>query len=106
MDLELCSFVLSEVVFILCYRQTLVTREKDQVAEYRFMPEPNLPPLRVYRRDSVPSSFSESAVIIENISEHLPVLPSQLREKLHRDFGLSLLSASALGVGFCYARIY
>ena len=63
---------------------TLAMRDKEAKQDYRFMPEPNLPPLRLSEEN------------IEQLRLHLPTLPGQLRARLTSQLGLSELSASQL----------
>ena len=37
-------------------------RDKEKLHDYRFMPEPNLPPLRLYSKDSLPSGIDTTEV--------------------------------------------
>uniref|UniRef100_A0A3Q3EX68 Glutamyl-tRNA(Gln) amidotransferase subunit B, mitochondrial n=1 Tax=Kryptolebias marmoratus TaxID=37003 RepID=A0A3Q3EX68_KRYMA len=55
-----------------------------------FMPEPNLPPLIVYEDDaSLPSGIDPGqAVVVQEIKEGLPELPSVRRERLVQTYGL------------------
>lgn len=55
-------------------KTTVAMRDKEVLQDYRFMPEPNLPPLRL------------SQSFIEDIRQGLPELPEETREKLTRDY--------------------
>merc|ERR1719295_1247489 len=55
---------------------TVAMRDKEAKQDYRFMPEPNLPPLRL------------SEAEISEASARLPQLPAELREKLKSELGL------------------
>jgi aspartyl-tRNA(Asn)/glutamyl-tRNA(Gln) amidotransferase subunit B len=57
--------------------KTVLLRSKEQMLDYRFMAEPDLPPLRV----------SESH--IEEIRQHMPELPEAVRARFLRDYQLS-----------------
>ena len=37
-------------------------RDKEKVHDYRFMPEPNLPPLRLYTNDTLPKGIDSTQV--------------------------------------------
>ena len=63
---------------------TLAMRDKEAKQDYRFMPEPNLPPLRLCEQN------------IEQLRVSLPTLPAQLRARLTSELGLSVLTASQL----------
>ncbi|XP_059612461.1 glutamyl-tRNA(Gln) amidotransferase subunit B, mitochondrial [Phlebotomus argentipes] len=60
-------------------KTTVAMRDKEVLQDYRFMPEPNLPPLRLTE---------------ENFQQNLPELPEETREKLTKD--LSLPSETAI----------
>ncbi|XP_030207394.1 glutamyl-tRNA(Gln) amidotransferase subunit B, mitochondrial [Gadus morhua] len=70
---------------------TIPMRDKEGLQDYRFMPEPNLPPLVVYEdRGSVPAGLlgAEGVVVLEGLREGLPELPSVKRARLVRSYGL------------------
>ncbi|MGH7842180.1 MAG: Asp-tRNA(Asn)/Glu-tRNA(Gln) amidotransferase subunit GatB [Candidatus Binataceae bacterium] len=64
--------------------ETRPMRSKEFANDYRYFPEPDLPPLRV------------SNELIERITASMPVLPAQLRENLVRDYGLTVYEAGVL----------
>lgn len=66
-------------------KTTIPMRDKEVVQDYRFMPEPNLPPLHLNLRDQV----SEELVNVCDIKNSLPILPQQLREQLVKEKQLS-----------------
>ena len=51
-------------------------RSKEEAHDYRYFPEPDLPPLRI------------SQEMIEDIQAKLPELPAQKRERFAREYGL------------------
>lgn len=57
---------------------------------FRFMPEPNLPPLIVYEDNaSLPTGIDAcQAVVVQKIREGLPELPSVKRERLVQMYGI------------------
>jgi len=55
---------------------TFPQREKEEAQDYRYFPEPDLPPLEI------------SEEIIEKIKAEIPELPQQKRERLKREYGL------------------
>uniref|UniRef100_A0A665TH27 Glutamyl-tRNA(Gln) amidotransferase subunit B, mitochondrial n=1 Tax=Echeneis naucrates TaxID=173247 RepID=A0A665TH27_ECHNA len=57
---------------------------------FRFMPEPNLPPLIVYEDDaSLPTGIDAcQAVVVQKIREELPELPSVKRDRLVQTYGI------------------
>ena len=66
-------------------KTTIPMRDKEVVQDYRFMPEPNLPPLYLNLVDKV----SEKLINVCVIKNNLPVLPQQLREELVTEKKLS-----------------
>ena len=63
---------------------TYVMRSKEDSHDYRYFPEPDLPPLRV------------EAAWMEEIRARLPELPAARRARYARDFGLSAYDAAVL----------
>jgi len=74
-------------------KKTLPMRDKEAKQDYRFMPEPNLPPLRLC---DVKNSEQTDIVNIFPIRSSMPELPGQTRARLCKDYGLSLVAASIL----------
>ncbi|XP_033986349.1 glutamyl-tRNA(Gln) amidotransferase subunit B, mitochondrial [Trematomus bernacchii] len=70
--------------------ETVPMRDKEGLQDYRFMPEPNLPPLIVYEDNaSLPSGIDAcQAVVVQEIREALPELPAVKRERLVQTYGL------------------
>ncbi len=74
-------------------------RDKEGKQDYRFMPEPNLPPLIVYDNESINSATNmNSAVNIDVLKQRLPELPEAQRQRLVKDHGIKLESAIKLVV--------
>ncbi|XP_078533050.1 glutamyl-tRNA(Gln) amidotransferase subunit B, mitochondrial [Lissotriton helveticus] len=68
---------------------TIPMRDKEGKQDYRFMPEPNLPPLIVYDSRCVPLSVDPKQVVnIDVIQEGLPELPAACRERLVEHYGI------------------
>ncbi|OXB71525.1 UNVERIFIED_CONTAM: hypothetical protein H355_016508 [Colinus virginianus] len=68
---------------------TVPMRDKEGKQDYRFMPEPNLPPLILYDAKSLPANVSHQQVVnIDWIHERLPDLPSVKRAKLVELYGI------------------
>ncbi|KAM8939466.1 glutamyl-tRNA(Gln) amidotransferase subunit B, mitochondrial [Pelodytes ibericus] len=69
---------------------TISMRDKEGKQDYRFMPEPNLPPLILYDSESFPHANvdPEQVVNIDLIKESLPELPSVIRERLVEEYGI------------------
>jgi aspartyl-tRNA(Asn)/glutamyl-tRNA(Gln) amidotransferase subunit B len=55
---------------------TFPQREKEEAQDYRYFPEPDLPPLEIREE------------MIEKIRAEIPELPQQKRERLKREYGL------------------
>ncbi|XP_067407996.1 glutamyl-tRNA(Gln) amidotransferase subunit B, mitochondrial isoform X1 [Emydura macquarii macquarii] len=68
---------------------TIPMRDKEGKQDYRFMPEPNLPPLILYDTKSLPANTNHQQVVnIDWIRERLPNLPSVKRAKLVEQYGI------------------
>ncbi|XP_032989819.1 glutamyl-tRNA(Gln) amidotransferase subunit B, mitochondrial [Rhinolophus ferrumequinum] len=68
---------------------TVPMRDKEGKQDYRFIPEPNLPPLLLYDSASLPAGTDPQQVInIDRIRERLPELPSVTRDKLIQQYGM------------------
>ncbi|XP_030305444.1 glutamyl-tRNA(Gln) amidotransferase subunit B, mitochondrial [Calypte anna] len=68
---------------------TVPMRDKEGKQDYRFMPEPNLPPLILYDAKSLPANINHQQVVnIDWIHERLPDLPSVRRAKLVELYGI------------------
>ncbi|XP_026027171.1 glutamyl-tRNA(Gln) amidotransferase subunit B, mitochondrial [Astatotilapia calliptera] len=70
--------------------ETLPMRDKEGLQDYRFMPEPNLPPLILYEDDaSLPTGIDAcQVVVVQKIKEGLPELPSVKRDRLVQTYGI------------------
>ncbi|KAL1778310.1 hypothetical protein HispidOSU_029106 [Sigmodon hispidus] len=68
---------------------TMPMRDKEGKQDYRFMPEPNLPPLVLYDATSLPSDADSQQVInIDQLRDMIPELPSATRERLAQQYGI------------------
>ncbi|KFQ83020.1 hypothetical protein N335_13051, partial [Phaethon lepturus] len=68
---------------------TVPMRDKEGKQDYRFMPEPNLPPLILYDAKSLPANMNHQQVVnIDWIHGRLPDLPSVKRTKLVEQYGI------------------
>ncbi|XP_066516775.1 glutamyl-tRNA(Gln) amidotransferase subunit B, mitochondrial [Hoplias malabaricus] len=69
---------------------TVPMRDKEGLQDYRFMPEPNLPPLIVYESvESVPAGVDPAhVVVIDRLRTGLPELPGVRRERLVEKYGI------------------
>ena len=71
---------------------TVPMRDKEAKLDYRFMPEPNLPPLRL--SDDVNSD--SNLVNIAQLRSEIPELPAQTRHRLTEQYHLSDMAAAQL----------
>ena len=70
-------------------KKTIPMRDKEVVQDYRFMPEPNIPPILL----SDDKDFHKNNLInISDIKQQIngKEMPNQLRERLLKEYGLSL----------------
>ena len=65
-------------------RETRPMRSKEDAQDYRYFPDPDLPPLRI------------GADWIARVQAAMPELPGAMRERFMRDFGLSVYDAAVL----------
>lgn len=71
-------------------RCTIAMRDKEVVQDYRFMPEPNLPPLRLNMLDDQTNEEDPSSLVsVPAIAKELPELPEETRSHLFDHFKLS-----------------
>ncbi|XP_059821014.1 glutamyl-tRNA(Gln) amidotransferase subunit B, mitochondrial isoform X2 [Hypanus sabinus] len=69
--------------------QTISMRDKEGKQDYRFMPEPNLPPLIIYDNETLPDHENPQQVVnIDHIREQLPELPNAKRTRLVEKYGI------------------
>lgn len=73
---------------------TFLQREKEGSADYRYFPEPDIPPME----------FTSSE--IEKIKSTLPELPDQKIEKYKKDFCLSEYDSSLIASDKNFAQVY
>jgi len=76
-------------------------RDKEVKQDYRFLPEPNLPPLRLFHScDLQPGDLGKGKVkvLIDDLERSMPVLPRKCRQQLMEDYGLSLFQAAFIVV--------
>ncbi|KAF5902201.1 glutamyl-tRNA(Gln) amidotransferase subunit B, mitochondrial, partial [Clarias magur] len=69
---------------------TVPMRDKEGLQDYRFMPEPNLPPLFVYEGvSSVPHGVDPAhMVVIDRLKAQIPELPGVKRTRLMEEYGI------------------
>ncbi|ERL89477.1 hypothetical protein D910_06843 [Dendroctonus ponderosae] len=64
-------------------KETIAMRDKEIQQDYRYMPEPNLPPLHI-----VMGPIRGGGVNADEIKERIPELPEQTRQRLEQTFGI------------------
>jgi aspartyl-tRNA(Asn)/glutamyl-tRNA(Gln) amidotransferase subunit B len=74
--------------------ETRSMRSKEDAHDYRYFPDPDLPPLVV------------DAAWIERVRADLPELPQAMKERLVASFGLSAYEAATLTAGRALARYF
>ncbi|XP_017105219.2 glutamyl-tRNA(Gln) amidotransferase subunit B, mitochondrial [Drosophila bipectinata] len=67
-------------------RRTVAMRDKEVLQDYRFMPEPNLPPLHVNLKPG--SQSTEDLVSVAALSIEIPELPEDTRQRLVEQYSL------------------
>ena len=68
-------------------QKTVLQRSKEESHDYRYFPEPDLPPLKVYE---------DGELNPEKLKTELPELPSHKRERFEKEYLLEKNEASAL----------
>ena len=63
------------------HQQTVAQREKEEEADYRYFPEPDIPPLAISR------------TIVERLRLRLPELPHAKEERFRRQYGMPAAAA-------------
>ncbi len=74
--------------------ETRVMRSKEDAHDYRYFPEPDLPPLRV------------SSTFIEQVKSEIPELPDTMRDRYIEEYGLSYADASQMVAEKSLAEFY
>lgn len=78
-------------------RATIVMRDKEVLQDYRFMPEPNLPPLRLNLKST---DNREKLISVPEIATEIPELPEQTRRRLMDNYKLNAETAIILVVRY------
>lgn len=71
-------------------------RDKETLQDYRFMPEPNLPPIVLFDDTDSDISAEDNAINIDDLRRKLPSLPSAERIKLINNYDISYEAADRL----------
>lgn len=81
-------------------RCTVAMRDKEVLQDYRFMPEPNLPPLHLDVGDGDGRSAAAAGLVsVEALRAELPELPEETRRRLDEECGIGADVAGILMVG-------
>lgn len=68
--------------------KTIPMRDKEVLQDYRFMPEPNLPPLHLNINENT-NVINRELINVKQIKETLPELPEETRQKLMITYGVA-----------------
>lgn len=73
-------------------KKTFPMRDKDNVEDYRYLPEPNLPPLKLTKEtnQSDTNDDNDQVISIVAIEKTIPSLPEKERDILINDYKLSI----------------
>jgi aspartyl-tRNA(Asn)/glutamyl-tRNA(Gln) amidotransferase subunit B len=74
--------------------ETRAMRSKEDAHDYRYFPDPDLPPLVI------------APEWIERVRREMPELPAQMAARFERDDGLPAYDASMMTQGRAFARLY
>ncbi len=74
--------------------QTFSMRSKEEAEDYRYFPDPDLPPLMIEQKT------------IDALKASLPELPDQKRDRFIKDFGLNKYDATMITAGAALARFF
>ncbi|XP_053667390.1 glutamyl-tRNA(Gln) amidotransferase subunit B, mitochondrial [Anopheles marshallii] len=79
-------------------KTTVAMRDKEVVQDYRFMPEPNLPPLhlRLHDKECTEKESEVDVIDVPKLSHTLPELPEQTRQRIIQMHQLSSTIAITL----------
>lgn len=84
--------------FLISFSETVSMRDKEKQQDYRFLPEPNLPPLRLYDNETIPPVDSSQCINVDELRNSLPILPEGRRNELVSNYGLTLVNSHILVV--------
>ncbi|RWS27125.1 putative glutamyl-tRNA(Gln) amidotransferase subunit B-like protein [Leptotrombidium deliense] len=69
--------------------QTVPMRDKEVMQDYRFMPEPNLPPIVIKESRNGECENNPNVFFLEDVQKLIPRLPNEERQRLKDDYDLS-----------------
>ncbi|MDO8558577.1 MAG: Asp-tRNA(Asn)/Glu-tRNA(Gln) amidotransferase subunit GatB [bacterium] len=67
---------------------TYSQRSKEEAHDYRYFPEPDIPPLSIFQNEHA-AGADEEAIFIDALRSELPELPASRRERFLREYGLA-----------------
>ncbi|EFN87568.1 Probable glutamyl-tRNA(Gln) amidotransferase subunit B, mitochondrial [Harpegnathos saltator] len=85
-------------------KRTVPMREKEEKEDYRFMPETNLPSLRIHVREDLPNKNNLVDAVL--LRQQLPELPEQIRLRLKNVFKIAPETIVALMSDFELLRLF
>uniref|UniRef100_A0A182R840 Glutamyl-tRNA(Gln) amidotransferase subunit B, mitochondrial n=1 Tax=Anopheles funestus TaxID=62324 RepID=A0A182R840_ANOFN len=77
-------------------KTTVAMRDKEVVQDYRFMPEPNLPPLHLRLHKSTEKESESDVIDVPKLGDTIPELPEQTRQRIIQMHQLSSAIAITL----------
>ncbi|KYN04148.1 putative glutamyl-tRNA(Gln) amidotransferase subunit B, mitochondrial, partial [Cyphomyrmex costatus] len=79
-------------------KKTVPMREKEDKEDYRFMPETNLPPLRIHLREDLPnkSNLVDAVMLKRQLPELSEQIRQRLKDKISPEIIIALMSNFAL----------
>ena len=85
--IQLCM----EIFHCICSK-TVSMRDKEKLHDYRFLPDPNLPPLRLYTDEyrPPPDTPPDQVINVDHLRQQIPILPAAKREHLQKKYDISL----------------
>ena len=89
-------------------RKTISMRDKQDKVDYRFMPEPNLPPLHLHMHSSyAPSKLNRHNLVdVDYLRSTIPEMPQETRKKLAENFHLETPAILTIVVSISFERIF
>lgn len=73
-------------------QKTISQRSKEEAYDYRYFPEPDLPPIQV----GTGNKLLKAKIDLDEIKACLPELPAEKRERFQKEYGLSAYDAYVL----------
>jgi len=72
-------------------QKTVSQREKEEAHDYRYFPEPDLPPFDIIHEDNPDDlkRIQEGGIYLSDIKKTMPELPNKKRERLAKEYDLS-----------------